>query len=276
MFQNFETSAILCTLNAEQAVSSGCGPTSLIYILYSRLRNISILKHTYSTMKVFKKIRAQRADRKQAPKGKETDVAGAQAAVLDKAIFRGKGSGLQRTASSLAIPQSVTWSMSEEESVASTSNCTHSDTPHTDNSKHMQQRQSEAKAKAKHNHLSTNESELAKMKMVMEELREIHSGELAEKDEEIAGMKAALKETEHQLAQTIVEMSFKEDELQNREVALLDTEMNLQDTKQKLVVVSSCLMQHQEKLFEKEEELNNLRNVVNIGKGLVAGFFSSS
>jgi len=236
---------------------------------------IRILLHTArNTMKVLKKIRALHADRKQAPKGKETDVAGAQGgggatagANKNKSIFRGKG-GLQRT-SSLAIPHSVTWTMSEEESVASTSNCTHMDmAQHADNLQQMQQREAQK-------HLSMSESELAKMKTVMEELKEIHQDELAEKDEEIAEIQATLKETELELAQTIVEMSRKEELLENREVALIDTEMKLQETKIKLVVVSSCLMKHQEKLYEKEEEVNNLRSVVNIGKGVVAGFFSS-
>lgn len=37
----------------------------------------------------------------------------------------------------------------------------------------------------------------------------------------------------------------------------------------------ACLIKHQEELYEKEEELSSLESVVNIGKGVVAGFFSS-
>lgn len=252
-------------------------------------------------MKFLKKIRASRAELTQpaAENRNESCLASMGGNVSNindqnnnrKSIFRGKGSSLQRT-SSIVIPQSLTWTMSEEESVTSTdkSHTALASVPGvlgltaTDLTK---QKMAIAELKEMHkDDLAEKEWEIAqikdaledkltKTKHAIEELKEKHQDELAEKDEAIADLKVSLKEMESELAHAIVELSRQQDVLHDTEVSLVETEMELDDTKKQMVVVISTLMVYQEKLHEKEEELKAVKSLVNFGKGVVSGFFSA-
>ena len=198
---------------------------------------------------------------------------------------------MQRT-SSIAIPQSFTWTMSEEESVSSTDKLQTAlvsvpgvlGLTSPDSTK---QKMAIAELKEMHqDDLAEKEWEIAqikdaledkltKTKYAIEELKAKHQGELAEKDDEIAEMKASLKEMESELAHAIVELSHQQDMLHDTEVALVETEMELDDTKKEMVVVISTLMVYQEKRHEKEEELKAVKSFLNFGKGVVSGFFSA-
>lgn len=247
-------------------------------------------------MKVLKKIRALRTEITQATAANRNESCAAadkEGNVSNsnnrKSIFRGKGSSWQRTAS-IAVPQSLTWTMSEEESTASTDNAQlvlvsapgalgltalESTKPTMEELKEMHQDDLAEKDWEIAQIKDALEDKLTKVKLEIEELNEKHQNEMAEKDEAIAEMKASLDEMERELAHAIVEISRKQETLDDTEVTLVETEMELDDTKKQMVVVISTLMVHQEKLYEKEEELKAIKNFVNIGKGVVSGFFSA-
>jgi len=217
---------------------------------------------------LLKKIRARRAD-KAARSGKQQQQspAGTPPSIA-KSVFRGKASGLQRTSSTyMAFPPAVTFSMSEDESVASTT---------------ILQADEVAIVRPPYQLNENNkESEVAKMKKVIQELQELHLEEIVAKDDEIASLQGTLNETELELASAMAEVSGRDDLLECKERALLETEAELSHTKnsldknkEQLVVVSSSLMRTQDKLFETQEELQSLKSVVNLGRGVVAGFFA--
>ena len=239
-------------------------------------------------MKILNKIRVMRTDTRQpeANKGNASFAGSALGGVLvsnnnnRKSIFRGKASGFQRTAS-IAIPQSVTWTMSEEESMSSTKiPCASMDELHqpelvAEELNEMHQEELAEKDWEIAQIKSSLEEKLTRMKMFIEELNEAHQDELAEKDEDIAEIRASLEEAERELAHTIVNLNRKEGMLDDSEVALLEAEMKLDETKHQLGVVSRSLMVHQHKLHDKEEELKTLKSFLDIGKGVLTGFFSA-
>jgi len=228
-------------------------------------------------MLMLQKIRARRAKRtKAASAGKQQTPPPSSATGKKndnaKTIFRSKNhsSGLPRFASQLAmIPPAVTFTISEEEdeSVASTSNLHKNEVLRQQEVAHMEE-------------ICMRENELSKMKLIMDELRELHAEAIADKDDEIAYTTAAFQQSEKERANVLAEIELKNELLEKSELELVETRLELEDTKVELVatkdklgVVCHHLMQNQYELHETQEQLDAVTSLANLGKG-IAGLFS--
>lgn len=191
---------------------------------------------------MFKKLRQRRAAKR----------------AKKQAIFREKHSLAGR--SNFPTP-ALTATLSEEESLSSASLITLSHGLDNTN-----------------NNILQTEQEIAKLQKQIEILKEDHAESLADKDEVLAQAVCDLQSLQGELDDSLEALRNKQvafDKLEkdycDQEIQLARTTMDLTDTKDELVQVSKLLMEHQMELYEKNEELNTMQQLMGFGKSVVEG-----
>lgn len=124
--------------------------------------------------------------------------------------------------------------------------------------------------------IDTTENEIAKLKLVTDELKKKYEKQLGKKDSIISQTVEELKRTRLDFLEVMVELSAKEEELSrtkqtlaSTDVELIKAKSDLTETKEKLFTVSASLIQHQHVLHEKEQQVSPVSHIINVGKGIV-------
>lgn len=127
--------------------------------------------------------------------------------------------------------------------------------------------------------LSTEQKcELARLRLVVQDLKGKHADNITEKDNIIAMTEDELEETKMELVNTILQLYQQEEMLATSEmtryeteIALEETQKRLETTTEKLNTVSSHLIQTQHKLHE-ATEFGTARDLINFGKSIASSF----